>query len=1594
MAGFYPLTYSDSATYGVNSATSPDRNINPYFYIHNSNNNSIFSSATESPVKFDVYTFRAVPTEGDESPKVSYAVIIIKNMGSANSLVTLTSATINMNPGDSVTNDNNPFSLVNRFTDFEQFGEGANDTYTGGVGILTPTQFNDLDGPSGETNYGMRNNKPLAYIKIDANSGEVNDGSFDEAPGVNSKYIPVFRTDTTPESQVPEDWNPQSLCIQFNNLDGISAKQIGDTTYPEYAAIVVKCKPQIDMDTVGGKLELYFSNPNTFITLDLHVTAYRKGDISYEQGWWNTNVHNNNAPSFVRLTGQLGSGISAEKKEKSYIADYQVSVGTLSQANYPQTIIQANNSDDGGNIVTPFQASNDFGLFDMDKLICPGFYPVGYSIEESNAHVVGTADPNIDYSRFIVRAYDSTINQGGVRFLHGFRTNLAQQQYVINQSESDYFTFNQLQSGSQSTVNDRYNETGDAPLQYLKTLGSTLDQTPADLNVQTPEQQQFLGGFFTSAEVPIGSALNATNYEMEDEDVYIKISFKDFSHNMHYYRRQENAGADRLHPHLGTQFTAHNTFRNRRVNITAVPFFHNPFWISEEAAQDGVNEEKVHRDTLYVATGNYFLWSTNVETLSNFGRLESVAHLHGVSDYVFRDERFSDFKLSEDVAGANEIPAVYSANLYKEELLPDIVQGTHNISSTPSDLDGSATPIYVWKHKHIFDFFNIPNVSADVVSPYLQLQFNNLSGLDDFYCDQFNFVDGPPQVNYLNQDLSFESMQIIKIGNDKFIPKDITDAAKQNPYIENSVIGVFRKNENTIGGAWQELSGTHYLAGSKKKTIHIRLKYKNPAPGPSYNITFNAWDGMSNPSADSGNLDPLGRYLEDTSIEASDRAFNAMTGHGSATQQYCGSRFAESNTFKLYLHGRSFYPMWRGFKITQFEDFTSGQGLSSIIAAVLLNSPNTVLRPWVQQTLYVTSYVQQDTFGTHGVTSSSISNGVEEGKLRTALSADIIKNACQNTSATSINFDTHGLKINGANANGIKGIRHDYAVTDSSKKFYYRKYPLNGKCCYKYERYFKDRALHTQTTVETANNNYEPYGILPGPLAEGRFKEDGTPYNLKAPTGTFVLSDSQTILSGTLTARNTTNNSYEIKIPFNLHNNNYQAAQIVSIDLENKVGTAGSHLYGVSKSFGDPRYINGDSTKGEYKTALHTVQNDDTWSAPYLGGVSANAATPTMDLIGDITSGYIFTFADNANNPGFSSVVHKMKVVSAVDASGGAITIPDGTHAWIHNSTTLHFKNGVAADAANVTITNGVGATVTFDYPKPDYAIWDIIAHSNTSTTQESLYKANLVNETNSTGTVGNIVKLMSFNQDIGNTAPGADEPNAYFANSNLTEAQADAFNGLPEEKFVNNEMVTLHSNGTKLGIRNDAGDIYEAVGHFPVGIFEDFNDETLGDQQTLYGKYCIPNSSTSGGNGVFNYMYFYDTVNAQPSTQALGVPVIYFALDGTAFGTGPDNEEGATGSDTNNSIGSATFINRLRVRYILHEKLDAYGVNQKRLTGTTQNGINMTNSGLDEIHVYEDTYLISVNFNNKIPEVIISDVEGDEKSDSESLDFGTMQIG
>ena len=107
MANF-PLTFFDSSL-TANDYGGTDVTKSLYYTIHDVNNIPIFSSLAEG---IDVYTFNEDAT--NDSPQRSYALLIIKNTGTNNSLLNVTGISL-------VTEQTNAgFSLVNSYADMRR----------------------------------------------------------------------------------------------------------------------------------------------------------------------------------------------------------------------------------------------------------------------------------------------------------------------------------------------------------------------------------------------------------------------------------------------------------------------------------------------------------------------------------------------------------------------------------------------------------------------------------------------------------------------------------------------------------------------------------------------------------------------------------------------------------------------------------------------------------------------------------------------------------------------------------------------------------------------------------------------------------------------------------------------------------------------------------------------------------------------------------------------------------------------------------------------------------------------------------------------------------------------------------------------------------------------------------------------------------------------------------------------------------------------------------------------------------------------------------------------------------------------------------
>ena len=90
------------------------------------------------------------------------------------------------------------------------------------------------------------------------------------------------------------------------------------------------------------------------------------------------------------------------------------------------------------------------------------------------------------------------------------------------------------------------------------------------------------------------------------------------------------------------------------------------------------------------------------------------------------------------------------------------------------------------------------------------------------------------------------------------------------------------------------------------------------------------------------------------------------------------------------------------------------------------------------------------------------------------------------------------------------------------------------------------------------------------------------------------------------------------------------------------------------------------------------------------------------------------------------------------------------------------------------------------------------------------------------------------------------------------------------------------------------------------------------------------------------------------------------------------------------NDIDVASFYNRVKIKYMVHNKLDFYGLNQ---VGITEDSIAGTTAG-EKFHIYEDVYLVKTKLENKIADIQVTDIEGNTSTNNSTIDFGTLSAG
>ena len=1429
MAGKFPLAFSTASDYGAN-----DPSENQYFHIHNVSNTSVFADPNANPV-FDVYTFAEAPGDSD-TPHSSFALVIIKNMGSSQSHLEINNIQIESQGAftSGLTAATNPFSFVTS-------NEGIDVDVQSNFDIITTSAFSALQsGSNNEAPNGagfgpwgyLKINEPIANPQgsIEAETGA--DGSQTStdfaAAGAGVLYIPLYDPENTSSSA--------GLINHGDDNRRIGAKLINGVTYPEYGAFLIHCNPVGEMDGHANLL-INFSTPtNVTVNFQLPIVAYRRGDLEYQQGRWNSVTG-----TFVTATSYGDKAINDKVAEEEVINYQTVQNGSFSN-NFP--LQQTGNLAD--EIMPPYESTNSLRADVMANMM-----PLGY-LTSLQGHL-DSDNSQINNSQIWIKANDSTSFTGGVRFLKpGYETVLKS-----DQANTDKHLF------------------GTAPSDYTLKY---YTEPPHDGNAS-------------------GAEITTDTRKLDTGEVIYAVVELGDQHNKMYYAYSLNSGAFYFHPNANNLYLDPDTGAalsqyNRKVRLYGIPFFHNPFFINETAANLQEHGEQTHKDTLFLAVGDYRIWSTSPLAASKYCRIASIGNLANPcpatafsADGVAND-RFGDVVITENVAGIQLHPL--SSTLYKEQTMTS----SQNKATSPNYVDTANQKITQWVHKHIYDLFMLPNeLGQTTILPSIETQYNNISGYDAFYCDQFNFTEDSINniVNIFTSDgeVSVAERTPIELTQENpftkhggettvdFKPGGVKDVTNTNTVTPSDVPILFSKAYTTTV-PWTTLSDADqlYPGGAKAKRVNLQIRYE---PEEVNFMVTPKWDGINDIApTDYADVyfDALGRIKQPASLILREGSNNLTMGTGSVTKRFTGNLADNHLTYHFY--GKSFLPRWKGFKV------------EASVHGDCWTTPSN---------LYVTNYGGEDLFG----------ESSPSGTTRANYTSVHLAEAKQKTGATHVSSSNsdHGM------SDGLKGIKYEFArgASHPTDNYFYRKYPLNGQCTFKYEDYFQGPfILDNRTSGAGAGGGAYIQGIIPGPLAEGRFTGSGNPQH---HVGVSSADVKNTYLRATADTLDLATGRYEVIIPFNFSNNNHQNAHLVSVTLENYVGSMVTNYGGQAGAagditYGDPRAIRGgdltiasDGTIGN-KYEIPLSPNDFTNSfvapAPLIQGSAATDYYAEVEFASTTTT---------ATTPtgGTAGMVSGMKVYQK---DGGDDKIPAGTTITVVNETTLNFNQSLNAAA------NGATFDVYLDWPMNDYICWDIVEDADT-------------------GTPGQYKKYQTGNA-------------IQSVNSSL-----DTFNDKyhPDAKSYDNTFIADNGSGT-------------------------VNYKTKGKMDASL--------VTTPHLGSANDGTFYGHIEGQSAKP----PLIYFALDNNINVT--DNPS----ANTNNELDEGEFFNRLKIRYVVHEKLERYGARHADITGSAIDGSN-TND-IEGLHVLEDTYIVKVTYINKTAEAVVTDLEGNAVSNFGSIDFGTLQ--
>ena len=594
---------------------------------------------------------------------------------------------------------------------------------------------------------------------------------------------------------------------------------------------------------------------------------------------------------------------------------------------------------------------------------------------------------------------------------------------------------------------------------------------------------------------------------------------------------------------------------------------------------------------------------------------------------------------------------------------------------------------------------------------------------------------------------------------------------------------------------------------------------------------------------------------------------------------------------------------------------------------------------------------------------------------------------------------------------------------------YWKRLPFNGRTVFKHQKYFSHSYWTAQNiSLSTGQNANDAYGVLPGPRIPGRIDQNKN--WRKAWTQDNYIYEGDTTY-------NVNTNMHECFIPINVGINgdeNDYSIQLININLESEtLAAAGTANKPTTRqlAFGNPLYrwdrVNGQNLREsgagvndelhnqvydgtsvvnmtlhqcpiadvnvnpqkDESNELHPVVRTAPLSEITLHNITLMNTTPGIQ---SMLGGQIKTLKDGAvvtntistatNYTLASSGIQIGQTVHEVNPTTGAIittNIPSGTTIIDIQANEIHLSN----NAVNSTPVNNV--SLRFQFPQPNYAQWAVTRGKRGGAAGSTEQTNPLLSLPRSNPHYYKYCELFVAPYNYANT------PNQWYNNKTwdhtIDQGQVGAIAFLRPGQItkaipgthINNTVTDMDGNQ----FRYRTGTLWHSW-QISSPTYQDLDTGELtyygsggsarfpGFMQNVeYSNFEVPNTGYGSPVGV-------------PTRTQAGAPFIYLGIDHTKA--------------LQNKLEEGVFYNQLRIRYILNNKLDMFGLDHETIggqyfnTGDSSDDIQRFNlGGGHDVHVYEDTFLVKINYDASVATLVVHDLEGDSVDTGEAINFGTL---